>query len=930
MESKSSQLQSKNLPDLLPRSIQWRIHLGLLQFDTAGNLHQSKEGSNSNSEVETRIRFIREIESRNEKLISDQRQRYENLSGKHYKNSSAIEIIHDSEQKSHNSTLNTPIQSNHEFKIQPHVRNTSSSIHSSKKLISSTSKNISNSLATTGSNNNTIEDPLSVFAKIQEVEVKSVKQKEIEMKKERALAARSQYSIAYQYHHDTKKNVVNKVQDPQSHHTKYDDDKVGQRWSEFYSSREMMDIIEKDVNRLPVDHQVAAFFTNMNRSQNSLATNDDKDIIFNLDSEVVAMNKGLEDDAHNEEIMKQCRHGRSIIISQILFVYAKEYPMIGYRQGMHEILSLIYLCLEIDLLQFSYDQQLRQPQQDQIAHFILDESKIANDAYTIFEAIMSMLSPAFEVRDIHNKASSSSSTMEIIGNSIVGKIRSFARDEELYQLISSLSIPPEIYCTRWVRLMFSREVKGLSNVLILWDAFFQLVASITSKITIAVDEYKGNYSLPNNNLIHILESTAVTMIVMLRHELIQPIQQRHNMYYMGIHDEDDRDPSDCIHLLMNYPPIDDIAKVIQINEEIMSGKFNRDYSSTSTQISVGNETNIHFQDGISNHVQSNQQFQSPIENSMNAGMTYASIPNTGPYRPHDDVRYFNNPVRGQIHTQSQMNYNPYGQQSNNDNFRSAIGSIAGNETFKLISGGLSEGLNAFKGALGSLDQKINAISINGSMASYSPFASGSQYSNQQDTNVYDPAYRNTNNGQGYVTGFTGDGQILRNESHNVIQESSYHPSYRQHNQVGGNAVLIDPVQDRTHHVSNDKSRKNVQIPTNTAHKNTFQQVALSDSPLSTAPQLESAVRNEYDVVSMEDHFVGGGGSAQVSNHSESHQLAERLNSSLLHLSAYLQNQVVMSGNDSHSVPQIVWDAMAEIDAIKTELTTIYKVSRNDR
>ncbi len=930
MESNSSQIQS------LPRSIRWRIHLGLLQFDNNnGNLHQSKEGSsNPNS-------LIREIESRNEKLISDQRQRYENLSGKHYKNSSAIEIIHDSEQKSQNSTLNKPIQSKHELNIQPHARKTSSSIHSNKKLTSIPSKNISNSLATTtttttGSNNsknNIIEDPLSVFAKIQEVKVKSEKQKEIEMKKERALAARSQYSIAHQYN-DTKKNVVTKIQNPQlHHHTKHDDDKeVGQRWSEFYSSREMMDIIEKDVNRLPVDHQVATFFTKMNCSQHLLATNndDDKDIIFNLESEVVAMNKSLEDDdARNEEIMKQCRHGRSIIISQVLFVYAKEYPVIGYRQGMHEILSLIYLCVEIDLLKCSYDQQqLRQPQQDQITQYILDETKIANDAYTIFEKIMSMLSPAFEVRDIHNKASSSSSPMEIIGNSIVGKIRSFARDEELYQLISSLSIPPEIYCTRWVRLMFSREVKGLSNVFQLWDAFFQLVASITSKIAITTDEIKGNDSLINYNLIHILESTAVTMIVMLRHELIQPIQQRHNMHYMGIHDEDDRDPSDCIHLLMNYPPIDDITKLIQINVEIMSGKFNRDYSSTSTQISMGNETNIHFKDEISNHIQNNQQFQSPIENNMNVGMTYGSNPLTGPYRPHDDVRYFNDPVRGQIHTQGQMNYNPYIQQTNNNNIKSAIGSIAGNETFKLISGGFSEGLNAFKGALGSLDQKINAISISGNMTSYSPLYSGSQYSHQQDTNsnVYDPAYRNTNNGQ---TGFTVDGQIFRNnENHNnIIQESPYHPSYRQHNQVGGNVVFIDPVQDRTHHVLNDTSR-NVKIPMNTAHQNRFQQVALSDSPLNPTPQLESAVHNEYD--SIEDHFVGGGGSAQISNHSESHQLAERLDSSLLQLSAYLQNQVVMSGNDSHSVPQSVWDAMAEIDAIKKELTTIYKVSRNDR
>ena len=60
-------------------------------------------------------------------------------------------------------------------------------------------------------------------------------------------------------------------------------------------------------------------------------------------------NNNDNDDDDVETSLRRSRSERSDVLSEILFVYAKEHPAMGYRQGMHEILSYCYLVLEIDI-----------------------------------------------------------------------------------------------------------------------------------------------------------------------------------------------------------------------------------------------------------------------------------------------------------------------------------------------------------------------------------------------------------------------------------------------------------------------------------------------------------------------------------------------------------------------------------------------------
>ena len=370
MELKDDTLQSKfesssESHGVLPRSIRWKLDLKLLKTypsthatveNTSGNgANQKDDGgfsSFSNDAVEplsattsnnstnmtvtggTRsgVRVnpstgtrkdrtnnknnnqIKDIELKNKKLLSENRQRYDNLFEKHYKKSSAIEIIHQSEPKKVSGSKGSGEDRNGAFALTPKRGGVNG---------------IGGTSGTSGAAS--IEDPLSVFAQIEEQKVKSEKEKEMELKKERALASRTQHSVAHnhqqhQQHQELRKKMTMIEQ-------QQEDDQVGMKWSQFYSSRDIMDIIEKDVDRLPIDHQIIPFYTKMKNSECS-TTDSSRVATFDLVNEIKRMNQNLESSNETcDQIMKECRRERSIFISQILFVYAKEYPIIGYRQG---------------------------------------------------------------------------------------------------------------------------------------------------------------------------------------------------------------------------------------------------------------------------------------------------------------------------------------------------------------------------------------------------------------------------------------------------------------------------------------------------------------------------------------------------------------------------------------------------------------------
>lgn len=305
-------------------------------------------------------------------------------------------------------------------------------------------------------------------------------------------------------------------------------------------------------------------------------------------------------------------------------------------------------------------------------------------------------------------------------------------------------------------------------------------------------------------------------------------------------------------------------------------------------------------------------------------INYIPNPNNGaPYL--QDTRY-HNPPEGQMYTPSHVQHNQYPhvqQYNSNDPIRSTIENIAGKDTWKKLSGGLSGGLNAFKGALGSLDYTIQNLAINGNPSS-------NQYTQQKPDNVYNPRYRDVNHmpSQSYEG---VERQLTDDQNQYTGPDSIYNPGHRDLNGMPTPSFEPGRTVDNPNYRSETQNQYvrtgSIDNPLQSHQDQIFVPVPPVENPTITNGQFIGDDNGKH-IVTMEDQFIGGGGS-QNTNVNESQHLADRLDSSLLKLSSYLQNEMIQAGTGSQPIPQFVWDAMAEIEAVKNDLTSTYNVSRKE-
>lgn len=194
-------------------------------------------------------------------------------------------------------------------------------------------------------------------------------------------------------------------------------------------------------------------------------------------------------------------------LREILYIYAQEHPDIGYRQGMHEIASYLLFVLELEHQQFP-DHVLFNP--------------ILPICYGLLDRTLGQLTAAYDA--------TGGKSLQQMSIAVLGKI--LQNDPTLYHhLTSNPNIPPPpIYCTRWVRLMFSREVVGYENVFALWDVFFSYA-----------------------NVTQTLEIASASRILLLGNDLLKP-------------------DGNTLDLLMNVPPMTDITPLTDVLQKLTQQK----------------------------------------------------------------------------------------------------------------------------------------------------------------------------------------------------------------------------------------------------------------------------------------------------------------------------------------------------------------------
>ncbi|KGO76538.1 hypothetical protein PITC_088170 [Penicillium italicum] len=159
-------------------------------------------------------------------------------------------------------------------------------------------------------------------------------------------------------------------------------------------------------------------------------------------------------------------------LTDILFVYSKLNPDVGYRQGMHELLAPILWAVDRDSVKpHPGGLDANKDKSEGLMLKLLDPQFVEHDSFTLFLSVMQTARIYYE----HGETRSANGQMDVIP--IVDRCHYLHKealmvvDHELAEHLEAVDVLPQIFLTRWMRLLFGREVP-FDDVLMMWDLLF--------------------------------------------------------------------------------------------------------------------------------------------------------------------------------------------------------------------------------------------------------------------------------------------------------------------------------------------------------------------------------------------------------------------------------------------------------------------------
>ncbi|PGH33172.1 hypothetical protein GX50_04014 [[Emmonsia] crescens] len=156
----------------------------------------------------------------------------------------------------------------------------------------------------------------------------------------------------------------------------------------------------------------------------------------------------------------------------ILFIYTKLNADLGYRQGMHELLAPILWVVEHDAIdKKSIDVSASHAGEEDLMLRVLDMDYAEHDSFTLFCALM-QTGKLFYEQETRRLPGIQSDVSPIVARSQhIHQVVLRAVDPELADHLQITEILPQIFLTRWIRLLFGREF-SFQEVLNIWDLLF--------------------------------------------------------------------------------------------------------------------------------------------------------------------------------------------------------------------------------------------------------------------------------------------------------------------------------------------------------------------------------------------------------------------------------------------------------------------------
>ncbi|KAK9460489.1 rab-GTPase-TBC domain-containing protein [Lipomyces oligophaga] len=153
----------------------------------------------------------------------------------------------------------------------------------------------------------------------------------------------------------------------------------------------------------------------------------------------------------------------------ILFVFVKMNPQVGYQQGMHELLAPIFYVVATDAIEVGTEVS----DDDKVMCDALSSEFIEHDSFTLFNYIMEN---AWEWFAAQGKTKGPTENGRVTPPIVIKsrKIQqSYLRkiDPELEHHLRELEIEPQMWGMRWIRLLFGREF-AFDQMMSLWDCLF--------------------------------------------------------------------------------------------------------------------------------------------------------------------------------------------------------------------------------------------------------------------------------------------------------------------------------------------------------------------------------------------------------------------------------------------------------------------------
>ena len=132
----------------------------------------------------------------------------------------------------------------------------------------------------------------------------------------------------------------------------------------------------------------------------------------------------------------------------ILFIFSKLNPDLGYRQGMHELLAPALWIVEHDAIhQNSVVEAASGESDDNLMLQMLDANYIDHDAFTIFCAIMQTARSFYEHDDMKSSAGQQGISPIVSRSHHIHQVVLRSVDPELADHLQDIEILPQIFLT---------------------------------------------------------------------------------------------------------------------------------------------------------------------------------------------------------------------------------------------------------------------------------------------------------------------------------------------------------------------------------------------------------------------------------------------------------------------------------------------------